>query len=462
MTESGYIPGSDFRDKRDPSMPKYEAGSATVKGEPTENHPKEVNEDRAITRPDIGLVAAIDGAGGHADGDKAAGIAADILERTIETYLHHEGTTPEILVKHALTVADEEVNKYNQREGSNSMAAAALALCYEKDGQRYAAVASVGDARVYVLSVDGKLRCVTTDNVDDATEYEVVTQMKRDQDRNDEFTKKETDEEKSYFGYRHVVQYAVGNAGGNPRVITVALMPGDTIITTTDGIHDVLTKTQLEQVAAGHNRGRNKAQSIAEAILARTKTEAVNAGNKRKKNDDRTVVILAPTYQQADRPEPTTANPIITEVPSFDTETRALHPEKGAGKYEVRLDRNGNESIPAVRLKGPVEIRLKYTSDDPALCFEVHYRKDDHKIIILQNGHKPIEYATGKGVEERDEGVAIAIGRQLSILFPEKFSAINDPNVSRNHVGILYEDGDIIISDLNTTNHSTLLTYELK
>jgi serine/threonine protein phosphatase PrpC len=454
MSEHGHIPGSEPRDKSEPIGPRYECAAASEQGEDVKP-----NQDRMIARPDLGLVAAIDGAGGHNDGDKAAEITASIVEATIETYINHDGTTPEVLVKHALSLADQEVKQYNLKVDSNSMAAAAVALRYEKDGAEYAAVASIGDARVYILSADGTLRCVTVDNVDDDTPAEDIAQKKIGQDYNDEITSDKSEEERKFLGNRRFVSHMAGSDGHNPRVTTVALMPGDIIITTSDGIHDVLTKSQMQQIGSDY---RGTPQAIVHGIVGAAREQAVNPANVRRKTDDRTVVALAPAVRGG-AGKLTRRNDIITEVPVFTTETQAPTPEKYPGIHETKLEKNGTVEIPVARLEGSIKIVLLDGISVPEQSFEVQPVSDEdgERLIILQSGHEPMEYAMGKGYAEIPTGSSIVLGRSEAGIYNDKFSNITDDRVSLRHVGIVLEDGRVVISDINTTNPHIKVTYTL-
>ena len=93
------------------------------------------NEDRLLNRPDIGLWAVADGAGGHQAGDVAATTVIDALGAL--PGLPSAGDML-VAIRHAVTAADATLRQEAARRGSDVVIATTL-VCLVKIGR-----ASVG------------------------------------------------------------------------------------------------------------------------------------------------------------------------------------------------------------------------------------------------------------------------------------------------------------------------------
>jgi type VI secretion system protein ImpM len=117
------------------------------------------NDDAVVNRSDLGLWAVVDGAGGHAAADYAAGVVADRLEAMPAPL----GRAPERAeIDHLLLEANAALRARARRLGPEEIVAAVVVALLVHRG-RYAVV-WVGDSRAYLLRGHA-LRPLTQDHV---------------------------------------------------------------------------------------------------------------------------------------------------------------------------------------------------------------------------------------------------------------------------------------------------------
>ena len=116
------------------------------------------NEDALVNRPDLGLWAVADGAGGHSAGEVASGMIAEALE-AIPTGLSASELLAEVRlrVKATHTALREEA----ARRGENVMIASTIVVLMARN--EHFACLWAGDSRAYLLR-DGDLRQITRDH----------------------------------------------------------------------------------------------------------------------------------------------------------------------------------------------------------------------------------------------------------------------------------------------------------
>lgn len=125
------------------------------------SHPGAVrthNEDAFVDRPDLGLWAVADGAGGHDAGEIASGMLKEVLD-TIPPGL----SASELLAQVRLRVADvhQALRDEAEKRGPRSIIASTLVVLLARDG--HFACLWAGDSRVYLLR-NGTLAQVTRDH----------------------------------------------------------------------------------------------------------------------------------------------------------------------------------------------------------------------------------------------------------------------------------------------------------
>lgn len=116
------------------------------------------NEDRFVNRPDLGLWAVADGAGGHQSGDVAAATVAAALS-AVPSGLGAAELLAEVRLR--IGRAHERLRAEAARRGGNAMLATTVVALLAR-GDHYACLWA-GDSRAYLLR-DGRLLQVTRDH----------------------------------------------------------------------------------------------------------------------------------------------------------------------------------------------------------------------------------------------------------------------------------------------------------
>lgn len=213
------------------------------------------NEDRFVDRPEIGLWAVADGAGGHHAGEVASGMIADLL------YAIPEDLPPSIMlaeVRARVGRAHEALREEAARRGPDTIIASTVAVLLAKDV--HFACLWAGDSRVYLLR-DGELTQITRDHsfVQELVDAGLIR----------------ADEAESH-PRANIITRAVGAGDEGLALDKVSgqLQPGDRFLLCSDG----LTKTlSVEEIAALLAVPDPEAppESLVAAALARRVTDNV-------------------------------------------------------------------------------------------------------------------------------------------------------------------------------------------
>jgi serine/threonine protein phosphatase Stp1 len=215
------------------------------------------NEDQFVNRPDLGLWAVADGAGGHQSGDVAAGTIADALQRT-----PLDLAAPEMLtqVRSRIAGAHEALRAEAARRGEGAILAAALVVLLARDD--HFACLWAGDSRAYLLR-DGALTQVTSDHslVQEMLDAGAIT----------------PDEAKIHPS-GNVITRAVG---AEPEVldlekITDRLQGSDRFLLCSDGLCKTLSEAELGALVASTG-DTSAAELLVAAALAREANDNVTA-----------------------------------------------------------------------------------------------------------------------------------------------------------------------------------------
>src|ERR1700686_1085431 len=103
------------------------------------------NEDRYYVDPDRGIYAVIDGVGGHAAGETAAGVAVDVIRERLE----RQTGTPKERIREAITLANNEIFRLSCTQPEWNGMACVLTVALIED--EIVTVGHVGDSRLYLL-----------------------------------------------------------------------------------------------------------------------------------------------------------------------------------------------------------------------------------------------------------------------------------------------------------------------
>ncbi|MFS8636725.1 MAG: Stp1/IreP family PP2C-type Ser/Thr phosphatase [Gemmatimonadota bacterium] len=121
------------------------------------------NEDVFRVREDIGLFLVADGMGGHAAGDVASGIAAEVVERETSRALEAGAAPSAKLLAEAVEAAHRAIVDRSEAEPALSGMGTTLTAALVEADASLLHLAHVGDSRAYLLR-DGELRRLTRDH----------------------------------------------------------------------------------------------------------------------------------------------------------------------------------------------------------------------------------------------------------------------------------------------------------
>jgi serine/threonine-protein phosphatase Stp1 len=233
------------------TTPRFRSWAATHPGARRKH-----NEDAYVDRPDLGVWAVADGAGGHAAGEVASHMIAEALEA-----VHSGLSAPELLAEVRLAVERTHVALREEaaRRGADVVVASTVVIMLARG--EYFACLWAGDSRAYLLR-GGTLRQITRDHslVQELLEAGAIGP---DQVEN--------------HPRANVITRAVGAEADEFLLDKVSdrLMPGDRFLLCSDG----LCKTLPDEVLAGLLGSTNgvSPQAMIDAALAANAGDNVTA-----------------------------------------------------------------------------------------------------------------------------------------------------------------------------------------
>lgn len=216
---------------------------------------RETNDDLVFAGDDCRLYVALDGVGGHAGGAEASRIVLNELRSHVETMCESaSGRADKDLmaaVAKALSDATKEMLLLADRKPAFEKMGTVFALAYIVDDTLL--YTHVGDSRVYLIR-NGQAQQLTNDETYVQLMVDVgVIQPDDIQDH----------------PMRNIVLNAVGTqpADRNPIVHRKVLLPGDSVLLTTDGVSDELSGDVLAQIVAKHPEPKAAAARIVELAI---------------------------------------------------------------------------------------------------------------------------------------------------------------------------------------------------
>lgn len=222
------------------------------------SHPGAVrthNEDSFVDRPEIGLWAVADGAGGHEAGEVASQKIKDALDAIPPG---HSASELLAQVRLRISAVHQELREEAERRGPRAMIASTLVVLLARDGH-YACLWA-GDSRVYLLR-NGALAQITRDHslVQELVDAGAITA-----------------EEADGHPRANVITRAVGAAADTLELekISNRLVPGDRFLLCSDGLNKTLSDPELASLLAAPTPPPDLL--VAEA-LARHATDNVTA-----------------------------------------------------------------------------------------------------------------------------------------------------------------------------------------
>lgn len=211
------------------------------------------NEDSLVHRPEIGLWAVADGAGGHGAGDVASQAVATALEAIPQGL-----SAAELLaqVRLRLAAVHEALQRQAAAAGGNRVIATTIVALLVRHG--HFACLWAGDSRAYLLR-DGALQRITRDH---SLVQEMVDQGAL------------SEEEAELHPQANVILRAVGAAGELVLdKVSGRLLAGDRMMLCSDGLFKALPEREIAAMLAG----KADAAALVEAAVARGARDNVSA-----------------------------------------------------------------------------------------------------------------------------------------------------------------------------------------
>lgn len=287
-----------------------ESFSSSV-GEDDPNEPGRINEDQVLERPDKGVYAVFDGAGGHEKGDVASYVGQYALSKLCDEMpanMSLEDTQQ--FIKSAIEKISRNIFENNQiaieerGELSDMASTMTLAVVWNgPSGEKKLVVGNVGDSRAYLRN-QGRLEQLTIDDNylrkhagDDARARRlqpILNNLNSEEDINglsglgkeDKFLLVES------FRNRNVITKHLGMENPNPDITVHDFPAGAELLLTTDGVTDNLTDKEIEQnfgsrlgelavKRSGENHGRAKPDDTTFALVKNLENSKGDKGSSR-------------------------------------------------------------------------------------------------------------------------------------------------------------------------------------
>ncbi|HEX9507703.1 MAG TPA: Stp1/IreP family PP2C-type Ser/Thr phosphatase, partial [Myxococcales bacterium] len=204
------------------------------------------NEDALLVDPELGLYAVADGMGGHAAGEIASKRATEVLRQHIlsnrsvlEALVDNPAQEPKqavvSLVEEAIQRACSDIYRLASADPSKRGMGTTL-VCLLVVGTK-GVIGHVGDSRIYLLRA-GKCHRLTEDHTLVAAQVKAGTLTK---------------EQAAASQFRNVITRAVGiQESVQVDTLTLDLLPEDSFLLCSDGLHGYLEEDELEQIVSDH------------------------------------------------------------------------------------------------------------------------------------------------------------------------------------------------------------------
>src|ERR1700730_8562565 len=190
------------------------------------------NEDSYVDRPDLGLWAVADGAGGHQAGD----IASRIITDTLQALPPELGATALLAgVRQRLAQAHNALLAEAERRGGHAVLASTVVVLLARDD--YFACLWAGDSRAYLLR-GGRFRQLTRDHslVQELFDSGVISAA-----------------EAVHHPSANIITHAIGADVLELDKVTDRLLPGDRFLLCSDGLFKALPEPELARILAAED-----------------------------------------------------------------------------------------------------------------------------------------------------------------------------------------------------------------
>lgn len=204
-------------------------------------------------------------------------------------------------------------NLRNKERNILSMGTTGVVTRFIKAGDTlHAIVGSVGDSRGYIVRKDFNniLEGVTLDHSDMGRKRSKERAWKLQNAFDDVNRITDLPEPMRHiFNRRHILSRSFGSFSimgralktnhekFNPRIYDVEMVEGDALVLTSDGIHDNLTRTEMERTI---NDAREQGVDPAKALIRNAKSRSRDFQHDRAKDDDMTAVVVTQEGKDTD------------------------------------------------------------------------------------------------------------------------------------------------------------------
>ncbi len=210
------------------------------------------NEDRFVADVDRKVYLVADGMGGQECGEKASGLAAEIIPKVLGDRLAaHEEAGQAVI--HAMSEANQAIIDASRDQAPGRRMGTTAVLAVQQD-ERFV-VANLGDSRAYLIRGDRVEQLTRDHTVADALE------------RNGTLTR----EQANSSPWKNVLYKFLGCAemSEGPDVIPLEPQAGDRLVLGSDGLTNFVTDDDLRQGTADHVPAQQWAEDLVRIALER-------------------------------------------------------------------------------------------------------------------------------------------------------------------------------------------------
>jgi protein phosphatase len=210
------------------------------------------NEDRFVADPRRPVFLVADGMGGQDCGDRASGIAADLIPRAVEAHLAAR-EDPSQAVQQALDEANQAIISAGQNQAFTRRMGTTAVVAVRQADQVY--VAGLGDSRAYLVRGNRVEQLTVDHTVADALERNGT--LTRDQARSSP--------------WRNVLYKFLGCAemSGGAEVRPFTPEAGDRLVLASDGMTNHVTEQDLREGAVRFSSPQEWAEHLVQTALER-------------------------------------------------------------------------------------------------------------------------------------------------------------------------------------------------
>jgi protein phosphatase len=246
-------------------------------------HP-ETNEDSYLIDDAAGVLAVFDGIGGGGDGDLCSAAARDaVAEETASLPAETDLRGRRDWLRRVIGEAAFAVRRVRKWEGQGTTAVVGVRC------EDVLLFASVGDSRAYRFNQASGLELLSRD--DDSFSGPAAEEARRQCDEAVDLSELQGLARKM-FRHRNVLGRELGMVHDHDTGIDgVQLERDDVIVFTSDGVHDNLTATEIEELI--RDNAAAGPEAVAEALRRSARDRANDPSHARAKDDDITAVALS-------------------------------------------------------------------------------------------------------------------------------------------------------------------------